>query len=244
MTHLVTKIALLAAVAGLAACDNLRDGGSSSRELTTLPDSATASDDFLREFAVKGGAKIGYSGGLVSHINAYRNEAGEDIFVTFLGGEDGAGVLEVRELSGDGKARQVAMGEAVDAAPEATYTGVVLSSHQVKGGEVVDDRGFIQVMVDTDTGAANLEGIAYSSSNSDDSFLTFEGEGAFTGSEFSAGDVVYKLNTPEGALGIEATGSVDGRLVRNGETPALVGDVNGRGDMRVTGSFIAEGGAK
>lgn len=241
MNH-ISKLALLSCVLGLAACDNLRDGGGSNRvEPPALPDATTASDDFLRDFAVTGGAGIGYLPGITHHLNSFRTEAGETKLVQFMAaGEDGAGVLEVHSLD-DASATPVrtVMGTPVDANPAAAYSGVLLSNHQVGDGAVIEDRGSFSVVLDSQTGLMDVNGVTGSMDVKDDSYVRLAGKGAFVGSDFASGDIRYELFDAGTATGVEATGSMTGLLAENGDTPALVGTLDGSGGMTISGAFVA-----
>lgn len=240
MNH-VSKLALLTCVLGLAACDNLRDGGSADPvPPPSLPDSTTASDEFLRDYAMRG-ANIGYTPGLTHHLNSFRNDADETVLVQFMGaGTDGAGVLAVVGLEDEGAVPSfAAMGAPVDAAPSAAYSGVIMSSRQVGSGAVIEDRGSVGIVMNTQTGAMDVNGIAYSVSNRDDTGVTFKGQGAFTGADFAAGDIRYEMVDDGEATGVGATGSIAGFLAANGDTPALVGTLNGTGGMTIDGAFVA-----
>lgn len=239
MNH-VSKLALLTCVLGLAACDNLRDGNAvESTPPPSLPDATTASDDFLRDYAMQG-ANIGYTPGITHHLNSFRNEADETVLVQFMGaGADGAGVLAVGGIDEGAVPSFTAMGTPVDAAPTAAYSGVIMSSRQVGNGAMIEDRGSIGIMMNAQTGAMDVSGATYSVSNRDDTYVTFAGQGAFSGSEFAAGDIRYEMFDGGNETGVEATGSVAGLLAANGNTPALVGSLNGTGGMTIDGAFVA-----
>lgn len=240
MNH-VSKLALLTCVLGLAACDNLRDGSSADRFTPpSLPDSATASDEFLRDYAMQG-ADIGYTPSITHHLNSFRNEADETVLVQFMGaGTEGAGVLAVVGLEDEGAVPSfAAMGTPVDAAPSAAYSGIIMSSRQVGSGAMLEDRGSMSIIMNAQTGAMDVNGVAYSVSNRDDTSIAFEGQGVFDGAEFAAGDIRYEMLDAGTPTGVGATGSIAGLLAANGDTPALVGRLGGTGGMTINGAFVA-----